>query len=111
MNKILSILVCGLLLQSCGPRETVVIKTYTRQFEVLDINQPKHFSVTLLDVQNHKLFEGVGRSKHCNSWDDNGRPKLNDVITVKVYTYYFKEDPNTLYYDIDDRNLNDIFCS
>lgn len=95
-----------------SPRpEKVYTKTYTKQFEVLEINRPKHFRVTVLDLANHELFENVGTSKHCNSWDDTGKPRVHSVVTATVHSYYTTDDESkTLYYEIDNDRLNALWC-
>lgn len=40
----------------------------TRKFEILEINPPKHFKVSLRDVESDIVFEDISVSKHCNSW-------------------------------------------
>lgn len=89
----------------------VIVKTYSRTFEIVGINRPKHFSVTLLDVENHNIFYSVGSSKHCNSWDNDGRPKMHDKIVVPVYEYYLSRDQDkALHYGVYDASVNNLFC-
>lgn len=91
------------------PQE-IVTRQHSARFEVLDIDRPKHFSVSLLD-DNHELWKNVGRSKHCNSWNDFGRPKIHDRITLQVSEYYMSDDETkTLYIKIDNNEVNALWC-
>jgi hypothetical protein len=99
-------------LVACGlDHNRVYTKSYKKDFKVLKINQPKHFSVTLLDMSNHVLFEHVGNSKHCNNWNNVGKPSLHDTISVSVHEYYYTDDPKKImYYEPNDTDVNNIFC-
>lgn len=82
-----------------------------REFEVLEIDPPKHFDVTLLDKKTQFLHSSVGNSKHCSGFNRESRPKLHDIISVRVSYYTIKDSKdNTVYYQLDEKHLKSIFC-
>lgn len=109
--KLISIIFVTLLVSACNsslidPDETVIVKEEIREYEVVEINRPKHFSVTLLDVQTHKLFHNHSRSKHCNNWRKN---KLHEIVRIKtVYYKYKNRNSDTVYFRPVD--INSHFC-
>lgn len=66
--KLLIILLASLtLLTGCGFNDTIVsqkLKTY----EVIDIKRPKHFKVSLRDVETNQVFKMIRVSKRCSNW-------------------------------------------
>lgn len=58
--------------------------TETRKFEILEINPPKHFKVTLRDIECDIIFEDISVSKHCNSWREL---YVGQVVYLKVGYY------------------------
>jgi hypothetical protein len=61
-----------------------VVNTELRRYKLLDMNPPKHFYVTLEDVQTKQVYERTYVSKHCNSYANN---KLGDEYNISVTTY------------------------
>ena len=82
----------------------IIVREEIRSYEVVAIRPPKHFNVTLLDVQTHQLFQGESGSKHCNRWRDI---KLNTTLDIKT-TYFKYEGDDTLYIKLADMNY--YFC-
>lgn len=50
-----------------GCERPILLSSETREYQVIDINPPKHFYVKVLDVQNHDIHE-IYVSKHCGNW-------------------------------------------
>lgn len=111
MKKLLTLLICTLLM-SCDPQPSIVItKTTMLDFEVIYIDPPKRFKVDLRDTQSGYIFENVGRSKRCHHWDDHGRPVVGSIIRVQVTEFYYVTDPAKMtYYKLNDRYINSLFC-
>ena len=45
----------------------IVIENTIREFKIISINPPKHFSVDLVDVKSMDIYKNQGQSKHCNN--------------------------------------------
>lgn len=102
MNKILlSLLVLSLVFVGCHKPFKLQSETY-KKFELVEIDPPKRFYVTLKDVETGEIFiEYV--SKRCSSYDRN---KIGDINTIKVL-HYVNEDGET--YD-EFADIYNIFC-
>lgn len=111
MMRLILIILMTLLASACSssfidPDETVIVKEEIREYEVVEIDPPKHFYVTLLDVQTHQLFPNHSRSKHCNNWRKN---KLHEIVKIKtVYYKYKNRNSDTVYFRPVD--INSHFC-
>lgn len=106
MKKLLVVL-AALTLTACAPArdEGELVKTEFLEYEIIEMNRPKHFSVTLRNVKTGDVFNDIGRSKHCN-WHNNW--KIGDKITVKS-RFYKKPDGLVVYAPSDD-DVNTIIC-
>lgn len=69
MKFFFACLVCLLTLVGCErrPPDAVVAST-KKTYEIVGINQPKHFYVDLRDVETGYVYKHVYVSKHCNAW-------------------------------------------
>ena len=87
----------------CG-KEKILVREEMRQYEIVKIDPPKHFYVTLLDVKSHQIFEDESRSKHCNKWQ---KIKLNSVISARTFYYKYKDSSDVF---VEVENLNSQLC-
>lgn len=85
-------------------KKKIYVSDEVRAYEVVRINPPKHFSVDLLDVRTHQLFERESRSKHCNNWRNN---KLHEIVNIRTI-YYKYEGSEDVYAELE--NINNHFC-
>jgi len=99
----LSFLIAVLCLQGCR-QEKIYVSEEVRAYEVVGINRPKHFSVDLLDVRTHQLFERESNSKHCNNWRKN---KVHEIVNVRTI-YYKYEGSEDIYIELE--SINAHFC-
>lgn len=81
------------------------LKTEIRRYELVSYDPPKHFYVTLEDVQTHQVFNKLYVSKHCNSASSN---KRGDEYNIQVTTYALSDKPGVMFFDF--HNLYDVFC-
>lgn len=66
-NKLILASILALSLIGCGPSGEVV-SSEVRVYEITEVRQPKHFYVSLRDVQTGRVFNDVYISKHCSHW-------------------------------------------
>ena len=74
-----------LMLSGCEVPKEVAVED--RFYEVVDINPPKRFYVTLRDLKTAEVFE-VYVSKRCWTWREL---KIGSTVTLERVTY---EKPN-----------------
>lgn len=68
MKKIIAAVAILGLVAGCSREPDIFIGKETKTFEVIGINQPKHFYVDLKDVNTGQHYNHVYISKHCNDW-------------------------------------------
>lgn len=78
------------------------VKTEIRRYSLDAVNPPKHFYVTLRDVQTGQMYESTYVSKHCNNYASN---KLGAEYNLQVTTLK-QGDRTWLRFD----NLYAAFC-
>jgi len=87
-------------------KPTVIgLGTELRRFILVSYNPPKHFYVTLKDVETGHVFERVYVSKHCNSHRDN---KLGDAYNITISKTAMSDKPADVKWLFP--NLYDVFC-
>lgn len=60
------------LLSGCeagSPPDKLVGREY-RQYELMELDPPKHVYITIKDVKTGYVWQRLYVSKHCNSWRD-----------------------------------------
>lgn len=79
------IALASLALSGCleGPE---VYSVQQRQYEIVNIKQPKHFRVDLRDVDTNIIHRNVSASKHCNRWREVYTGK-RVFLTETTYRY------------------------
>lgn len=90
--KSLIAMIAVIVLVGCEPREITIIGEEVREYEILRINPPKHFSVDLLDVQTHALVSDEANRKHCNRWREWS---LHQRVMLTTQFYKYKGDDAT----------------
>lgn len=75
-------LVCLGLLAGCNRGE--LVETTQQTFEVTHVNPPKHFHVTLRNVDTGQVFEDIYVSKRCSRWEE---VPVGTTLTLSVGTY------------------------
>lgn len=86
------------------PTKTIV-STDIRRYKLLHWNPPKHFYVTIEDVNTKQVIHNKYVSKHCNI---AGSLRQNDEYNIKVTAYKLSNNPNKVYYEFED--LYSVFC-
>lgn len=61
-----------------------LVETTQQTFEVTHVNPPKHFYVTLRNVDSGQVFEDVYVSKRCSRWEE---VPVGTALTLEVGTY------------------------
>lgn len=69
-----------------GLERRQVFSDTVKTYKLVSLKQPKHFRVTLQDIQTGKIYENVNVSKHCNRWREVKIGGLWDIHEV-VYVY------------------------
>lgn len=92
MLKYISLILMSIILSGCFERP-VETERHRKVYEIIEIKRPKHFRVTLRDVETGRIFENKNISKHCNHWQ---KLKLNsrwyfDEVTYKRGDSYYME--------------------
>lgn len=64
----IALLATLVLLTGCNHGE--LVETTTQTFEVTHVDPPKHFRVTLKNVDSGQVFEDVYVSKRCSRWKE-----------------------------------------
>lgn len=84
--------VCLISQFGCEARrsEAPVLSSEIKEFEVVGINQPKHFYVSFREVGTGFVFKNQYVSKHCNDWR---KLKLGSRWKLTVVTYQGKNSP------------------
>lgn len=77
-----------------------------RRYELVGWNPPKHFYVTLEDVQTHEVYGSVYVSKHCNSAYSL---KKGEEYNITVTKYTMSNQPGKVFQEFN--NLYSVFCS
>lgn len=69
-----------------GPKPPPVeeLGTSIRRYKLLEMRPPKHFYVSIEDVETKQTFDSVYVSKHCNTYRNN---KLGDEYNLTVMNY------------------------
>jgi len=84
---------------------SAIIGSSVDRYIVTSVDKPKHFSVDLLNIDRSISFSDVGRSKHCNTWEQYAIVghivRLKTIIHLDTLT-------NTEWYE--PLNVNDAFC-
>lgn len=80
------------------------IATAIRRFELVSWNPPKHFYVTLEDVESHDVYSSIYVSKHCN----NRQLKVGDEYNISITTYTMSNQPGKVFVEF--HNLYSVFC-
>jgi len=80
------------------------IATAIRRFELVSWNPPKHFYVTLEDVESHDVYTSIYVSKHCN----NRQLKVGDEYNIPITTYTMSDQPGKVFVEF--HNLYSVFC-
>lgn len=81
------------------------ISTEVRRFELVSWNPPKHFYVTLEDVQSQQVWKSVYVSKHCNA---SGSLKRGDEYNLSVTHYSLSNRPGETFFEFN--GLYNAFC-
>lgn len=55
-----------------------------REYELLELDPPKHVYITIKDVKTGQVWERLYVSKHCNSWRDI---PVNSIWGFELVTY------------------------
>lgn len=103
MVKAIIVVLLLMVVTGCG-KQKIYVSEQLRQYEVVGIHSPKHFSVDLRDVTTMKVFERESHSKRCNKWRQN---VLGEIVTVRTI-YYRYEGSEDLYIELE--NINGHFC-
>lgn len=92
-----------LLTSCCAPQQKNV--TYVvKQYKLVSFDPPKHFYVTLQDVETGVIYHDIHVSKHCNNSDNL---KIGTVYSLK--RLHWIQDGRDIY-DFDDNELYQKFC-
>lgn len=73
-------------LTACGPAPTST--TEMRTFEVTEVKRPKHFRVSLRDVETGQNFSRLHVSKRCHNWR---KTKVGSQWQLPVTTRVYKD--------------------
>lgn len=65
--KYLMVIISALFLAGCGLKDKVV-DIQDKMYEVVEIKPPKHFYITLKDVETGEIYKRLYVSKRCSSW-------------------------------------------
>ncbi len=95
-----SLLLIGCVKQPEQPHAKVVA-VYSEKYEIVHVDQPKHFWVNLKHVETGHIFTNTARSKHCNNWRNY---PVGSVIMVNTFHY----DNNT--FAVDGDFANQVIC-
>ncbi len=76
-----------------------------RRYKLLAMNPPKHFYVTLQDVNTGVISPSVYVSKHCNNYKTN---VIGDEYNISVKWYVMSDAPQVVKYSF--TNLSGVFC-
>lgn len=76
------------------------IRTVEKTYEITDLKRPKHFLVTVRDVETGQVNENLYVSKHCFEW---GRLKVGSLWIFKETTYRWSD--GSTYTEIDASDL------
>lgn len=100
---IVAVVMLGFLIFHLVNGSCIVLEKHEQKYEVIDIHPPKHFSLTLKNVDTGEIFEGVAISKRCQYWENL---KMNSVVTFEEETFkYEKRD-----HEQRQVNVNYNFC-
>jgi hypothetical protein len=95
----------GLTLMACSKQpdlpESKVISIRQERYEIVHVDQPKHFWVNLKHIETGVVFERTARRKHCNRWREF---PVGTVIYVRTIRY----ENNTFSVDSDD--AKNVIC-
>lgn len=85
MKNIFLVLGVILFLSGCEQVEPAKeISREYRQYELLELDQPKHVYITIKDVKTGYVWNRLYVSKHCNTWRDI---PINSVWGFELVTY------------------------
>jgi hypothetical protein len=76
-----------------------------RRFYLVKYSPPKHFYVTLKDVETGVVSSDLYVSKHCNRANEN---KPGDQFNIGVRKYAMSDQPDKILYQF--QNLYSAFC-
>lgn len=110
MKPILFVLI-SVILFSCGGKapesNSVIVGAVQDTYKIVDINTPKHFSVTIQNLRTGQVYENLCRRKWCSGY--RGGPKRGDTVilttiihrdTIKKYDW---NEPST-------QDLLEMYC-
>ena len=86
------------------PPTRTELGTELRRFELVSWNPPKHFYVTIKDVQTGQLYEGQYVSKHCST----GGLKHGEQYNLTVRYFGLSNKPGERFMEF--TNLYSAFC-
>ncbi len=84
MKKIILVIVGILLLSSCNKVERVPFIAERDNYEIINLDPPKHVYVDLKRMSDGRVFTHVYVSKHLNNWEN---VRIGTVIALNRYTY------------------------
>lgn len=61
-----------------------VVSEKWKKYQIIGINPPKHFYITIRDVETGQVFKDLYISKHCNSWR---KGRIWEINTFKETIY------------------------
>lgn len=100
---VIVVMLLGFLIFHLVNGSCIVLEKHEQKYEVIDINPPKHFSLTLKNVDTGEIFDSVAISKRCQYWENL---KMNSVVTFEEETFkYEKRD-----HEQRQVNVNYDFC-
>lgn len=92
MLKYISLILVSIILSGCFERP-VETERHRKLYEITEIKRPKHFRVTLKDVETGRIFANKNISKHCNHWQKlklNSRWYFDEVTYKRGDSYYIE---------------------
>jgi hypothetical protein len=103
--KLLTITLIALTTMACSKQPTTpeskVISIQQERYEIVHVDQPKHFWVNLKHIETGYVFQRTASSKHCNRWREF---PVGTVIYVRTIRY----ENNT--FGVDSRDANNVIC-
>lgn len=98
------------MLSACGPTQNpneIFDRFEVREVVILDVNPPKHFSVTVKDRQSGAVFKDVANSTWCPAW--RSTTTIGAHYTVPSRVYLNTETGRRTFY-LMDSYLNEQLC-